>query len=434
MLWRRAALRVVRRLTGVGALAALLVLALAAGAEADGALNGRIAFTSFRDGELGDIWTMNPDGTQLRKLTAGPLYDAQADWSPDGQWLAFRRGPDASRRLGVWKMDLYGGSQRLLTEGDPAVPTQNATQPAWTPDGQALLFRATLPPFADSDIWMMDTEGNGRHLVAHVPGDQLYPSYSPDMSRIAFTTPVGPNDRAIYTMAADGSNLSKIFDVVGAYDSAPNWSPDGSRIAFESNQDGDMEVYVMQADGSDIRQLTQNTLHDEGPVWSPDGTRIAYTSGVDDLNGDIWVMDADGANQMQLMANPGRDESPDWQPIPHSGDYQACGDVTHTGAGAYSVKAAGKGLDCSKAKAVATRWSDAALASAPDNSAEGAGDDSDDDDRDESAADEAVRGFVCQTSDAGYSALKVQCTHRGPGNRSQGRNHRKSILFIWRDS
>ncbi len=130
-------------------------------------------------------------------------------------------------------------------------------------------FRATLPPFADSDIWMMDTEGNGRHLVAHVPGDQLYPSYSPDMSRIAFTTPVGPNDRAIYTMAADGSNLSKVFDVVGAYDSAPNWSPDGSQIAFESNQDGDMEVYVMQADGSDLRQLTQNTLHDEGPVGRP---------------------------------------------------------------------------------------------------------------------------------------------------------------------
>jgi hypothetical protein len=170
---------------------------------------------------------------------------------------------------------------------------------------------------------------------------------------------------------------------------------------------------VMNADGTDLRQLTQNTRHDEGPVWAPDGRRIIYTSGLDDLNGDIWVMDADGTDQMQLMATPGRDESPDWQPVPHSGEYQACGDVTHAGAGAYSVKAAGNGLACKKAKAVAIRWSDAARAG---------------------ASDESVRGFVCQTSDAGYGALEVECTHTGHGGRSRGRNDGKSILFIWRDS
>lgn len=413
----RAVCRFATRLTAVGALGALLALALAAAAEADGALNGRISFTSFRDGELGDIWTTNPDGTRLRKLTAGPLYDAQSDWSPDGQWIAFRRGSDGSRRLGIWKMDLYGANQRLLTQGDPAVPTQNATQAAWTPDGQGLLFRATLPPFPDSDVWAMDAEGSARHIVAHVPGEQLYPSYSPDMSRIAFTTPVISDDRAIFTMAPDGSDLIKVFDVVGAYDSAPNWSPDGSQIAFQSDQDGDMEVYVMNADGTDVRQLTHNTLHDEGPVWAPDGTRIAYTSGPDNLNGDIWVMDADGTNQQQLMAQPGRDESPDWQPVPHTGHYRACGDVTHIGAGAYSVKAAGRHLDCTRAKALATRWSDAALAAGQQD-----------------PADDALRGFACRTSDAGYGALKVRCSHKGRGHRSRARHHRKSILFIWRDS
>jgi Tol biopolymer transport system component len=421
----RAVCRFATRLTAVTALGALLALALAAAAEADGALNGRISFTSFRDGELGDIWTMNPDGTQLRKLTAGPLYDAQSDWSPDGQWLAFRRGSDGSRGLGVWKMDLYGANQRLLTQGDPAVPTQNATQPAWTPDGQGLLFRATLPPFPDSDVWAMDTEGSARHIVAHVPGEQLYPSYSPDMSRIAFTTPVISDDRAIFTMAPDGSDPMKVFDVVEAYDSAPNWSPDGSQIAFQSDQDGDMEIYVMNADGTDVRQLTQNTLHDEGPVWAPDGTRVAYTSGADNLNGDVWVMDADGTNQQQLMAQLGRDESPDWQPVPHTGHYRACGDVTHIGAGAYSVKAVGRHLDCTRAKALATRWSDAALAAAQHDPAEGASDD---------GAQDALRGFACRTSDAGYRALKVRCSHKGHGDRSRARSHRKSILFIWRDS
>jgi len=245
------------------------------------------------------------------------------------------------------------------------------------------------------------------------PGEQLYPSYSPDVSRIAFTTPVTPTDRAIFTMAADGSELVKVFEVVGAYDSAPNWSPDGSQIAFESNQDGDMEVYVMDADGTDVRQLTQDARHDEGPVWAPDGKRITYTSGPDDLNGDIWIMDADGTDQMQLMANPGRDESPDWQPIPHSGDYRACGDSTHAGPGAYGVKASARGPSCRKARTLATRWSDAALAGAPEQS---------------------VRGFGCPASDAGYGALKVRCTHNRRSARRSGRHHRKSVLFIWRDS
>jgi Tol biopolymer transport system component len=406
--------RYARAIETAVALGVVVALCVAAEAGASSSLNGRISFTSFRDGALGDIWTMNPDGTHLRKLTEGPLYDAQSDWSPNGQWIAFRRGPNASQRLGVWKMDLYGGDQTLLAQGDPAVPTQNATQPAWTPDGEGLLFRATLPPFPDSDTWWMDPNGNGRHLVAHVAGEQLYPSYSPDMSKIVFTTSLTPTDRAIFTMAADGSQPRKVFDVFGAYDSAPAWSPDGGQIAFESDHDGDMEIYVMNTDGSDVRRLTDNAIHDEGPVWSPDGKRITFTSGPEDLEGDIWVMDADGSDRTQLTDSPGRDESPDWQPVPHLGAAHACGDVTHAGTGAYSVLATGKELDCTKAHEVATRWSESALA----------GD-----------ADATVRGFVCTTADAGYDALKVTCAHRGSrAQRPQRRGNRKSLAFIWRAS
>jgi TolB protein len=382
-------------------------------------MNGRIVFTSFRDGRLGDIWTMNPDGTALRKLTSDPagpaLYDAQADWSPDGRWIAFRRGPDASTRLGVWKMTLYGGDPVLLAEGNPAMPRENATQPAWAPDARSILFRANRPPFTDTDIWEMAPDGSNQRLVVHLPGEQLYPSYSPDKSRIAYTTPRVGRDRGIFTIAADGSNAAQILDVPGAYDSAPNWSPDGMEIAFESDSDGDMEIYVMNADGTNVRQLTDNDIHDEGPSWSPDGRRIVFTSGPGDLEGDIYVMDADGSNRLRIMDSPGRDESPDWQPIPHSGDYTACGDLTHVGAGAYSVKAAGRGLDCEKALAIAGRWSEDALAGARDDSLE---------------------GFLCETADAGYGALMVECSHRGnrSGDRANGRrsgNH-KSILLVWR--
>jgi Tol biopolymer transport system component len=352
---------------------------------------------------------MSPDGTQLRKLTGGPLYDAQADWSPDGQKIAFRRGRDASHGLEIWTMDLYGASQDVLTYPDPrGARNQFTTQPSWTPDGRGLLFRATLPPrLDDSDIWTMKTDGSDRHLLVHLDGDQLYPSYSPDMSKVAFTTPVSTGDRAIFTMSPDGSGLTKVFDIPGAFDSAPAWSPDGSRIAFESDMDGDSEIYVMNADGSDVRQLTNNTIHDEGLAWSPDGTRIAFTSGLDNLNGDIWVMNADGSDPIQLTNSPGRDESPDSQPIPHNGDYTACGDVTHTGPRAYSVNASPR-VRCEKALTVAARWAADALGTKPGR---------------------GLDGFRCESSDAGYGALEVRCVRR------HGRSWRprKSLLFIFRD-
>jgi Tol biopolymer transport system component len=399
-------------------LAATLLIGLAAAvpsaAHADGALNGRISFTSFRDGALGDIWTMNPDGGELRKLTtdtpgAPPIYDAQADWSPDGRRIAFRRGPNASTRLGVWTMTRYGDEQRLLAEGDPSVPRQNATQPAWAPDGATLLFRANRPPFADTDIWEMDPDGGSRRLVAHLPGEQLYPSYSPDKSRIAFTSPVA-GDRAILTAAPDGSDVRVVFDTPGVDDSAPNWSPDGRSIAFESAVDGDGEIYVIDADGSDLRQLTDNAVHDEGPSWSPDGQRIVFTSGPGNLEGDIWVMNADGSGRTQVTHTPGRDESPDWQPIPHAGEYEPCGDAVDAGPGAYSVKVAGSGLTCSKARDVATAWSPRGHRTAG-----------------------RIAGFACASSDAGYGALLIECAHRGNrGDGDPGAGNGKAIAWLQR--
>src|SRR4051812_10860994 len=79
----------------------------------------------------------------------------------------------------------------------------------------------------------------------------------------------------------------------------------------------DMEIFVMNADGSGVQQITHNTLWDEGPAWSPDGTKLAFSRGADDLHLDIWTMNADGSDARQLTTYPGRDESPDWGPNPH---------------------------------------------------------------------------------------------------------------------
>ena len=101
----------------------------------------------------------------------------------------------------------------------------------------------------------------------------------------------------------------------------PAWSPDGNRIAFASERDGNWEVYVMNADGTNIINLTKHPAKDGRPDWSPDGNRIAFSSDRDrkdddDKNVEIYVMNADGTNPINLTNHPAIDSSPAWEPAP----------------------------------------------------------------------------------------------------------------------
>jgi hypothetical protein len=231
-----------------------------------------------------------------------------------------------------------------------------------------MLFRRSGPGRAVASIWQLNRLGENPLLRFQPPHPPLYPSFSPDMKKISFAailSPTGDTDRGVFVVNADGSGLTTLFDVPGAYDSAPAWSPDGTRIAFESNADvaganpeHDMEVWTMNPDGSGARQLTSNALRDEGPVWSPDGGRLlAYTSGADDDHGDIHVMTSDGKHLRQLTTFAGLDESPDWQAIPAPKTARRCGDAVSGGPGARDVRATGRALTCPRVLALARRWS-----------------------------------------------------------------------------
>lgn len=166
----------------------------------------------------------------------------------------------------------------------------------------------------------MDVSGSVSGKARPLGVSGAAPSWSPDGGRIAYFADDG-GDLNIYTVAADGTDVERLTQD-RAPDYSPEWSPDGRHIVFVSERDGDQDIYVMNADGSDQIDLSADPWPDDFPAWSPDGhliTYVAYLDGADPLtigdgNAEIFIVSEDGSNHRDVSRNPAWDGDPSWSP------------------------------------------------------------------------------------------------------------------------
>jgi len=228
--------------------------------------------------------------------------------SPDGRQMVFISVIAGKEQL--FTMNLDGSDPRQLTHDDA-----DHEDPSWSPDGKKIAF--VLVAGTVERIYLMNVDGS--HLEPLTPAGLrvIHPHWSPDSTKVIYCTdddqvPGQKNDSEIYSIEiASGTNVKLIGGGINTY---PSWSPDGKRIAFRKIIDnGNSEVFVANADGSGIRNLTNNPAFDGWPAWSPDGSEIAFASNRNSSY-EIYVMNADGTDVRKVANSEGRATAPAWSP------------------------------------------------------------------------------------------------------------------------
>jgi Tol biopolymer transport system component len=291
------------------ALAALSVCAGAAQAAFPG-VNGRIVFSSDRDGET-DVYAMSADGSNQTRLTVAAGVDDYPMWSPAGTRVVF-----SSWREGVSKvfaMNADGSGQVRVTNPLTTVGGQGDEEPSLSRNGARIAFRSDRE-LGFAHIWAVNADGSNPVRLTSV-GDNLNPVWSPTSDRIAFTSDRdGGGDWELFAMDGFGGNVVQL--TTNSYlDSNPDWSPDGTKIAFQSFDDGaDFDIWVLDLARGALTQLTTDPAFDTAPAWSPDGTKLVFQSNRDG-DWEIFTMNADGSSVQQLTHNDAADRVADWQPL-----------------------------------------------------------------------------------------------------------------------
>jgi TolB protein len=270
----------------------------------------QIVFVSGRDGNP-EVYLMNVDGSNLRRLTNHPAFDNHPVFSPDGTQIAFNSDRE-NENSNIYLMRADGSDVQRLTDW----PSNETVEPGcWSPDGTRIAISSDK--HGSDDIFVVSAEVyHPESVLTDDASDLRRPMYFADGKQILHQAELPDKSGELRVFDTETKQNHVLLKTNNA-DTAPVISPDGTRIAFQTKIESNTDVYLINADGSGLTNLTNNPWRDGGAAFSPDGGQIVFSSNRDGHTGkfNLYMMNADGGDQRLIYsAKEGMSGSPVFSP------------------------------------------------------------------------------------------------------------------------
>jgi len=258
-------------------------------------LEGKIVFTAY-DGSDYDLYTINADGTNKKRITSNSLWDVYPFWHPNEDKIIYStKVPFASDNFDIYTINADGTNKQQLT-----FSSLDEYCASFSPDGTKIIFSGTY--YIEGDIYLMNLSDSTTTIIIGNEYNNQHPFWSPDGEKFVFESTMDNEKSEIYISNLITKNITRLtkndYD-----DTTPSFSPDGTKISYSSSRNGDKDIYIINLDGSGEKNITNDQTRSDGvPCWSPGGNYIVYSSSQSSMNGELWIINLTNYEKHKLVS------------------------------------------------------------------------------------------------------------------------------------